>query len=67
MPVVKNRGTKAGMVLIAAALAIVLGALGYFAAANTKVQRLSELTFFAGMLALLLELGQHAVRILPGG
>lgn len=42
-----------------------VGLLMYVLASNTKVSELGRILFFAGMLATLLPLGGHLVRLIP--
>ena len=44
-------------------LICVLGLLVYALAANPKVQELGRLSFFAGLLVFLLQIGEHIVSV----
>jgi Na+/phosphate symporter len=51
------------MIAIVPVLAILLGAITYFAATNPKTAELGRLTFGAGVLVLVYLLSGHTVRL----
>ena len=55
------------MVLLISLLFALLGLLAYALSANPKVQELGRLTYFAGLLAFLLQLGPLVATLLPAG
>lgn len=54
------------MLILYSVVAIIVGVLMYALCANPKLQEIGRLTFFAGMLAFLLQVGGHIFSALHG-
>ena len=53
------------MVMLVSLLFVLIGLLAYALSTNPKVQELGRITFFAGLLAFLLQLGPTVTQLLP--
>lgn len=51
------------VISVLAILVMILGALVYALASNSKLSEMGRLAFFAGLLAELMATGQHAIRV----